>query len=168
MKRTDLVGLAEIFARNPDLQRRNRHLAPNGSESPLKEFDPRIHVITRSEAEKQPPQTRKYRNKVVEDAEHGRFDSQKEFKRFLELKLLEKAGEIANLRRQDRISLDVNQEHICDYVSDFRYIEKIPNQEGKWRIVIEDVKSPATKKLSTYRIKKKLVKALYGIEIRET
>jgi len=50
---------------------------------------------------------------------------------------------------------------ICRYVADFGYIEN-------GAVVIEDVKSKITKGLPVYRLKKKLMKALYGIDIRET
>ena len=41
--------------------------------------------------------------KITRDGET--FDSQKEYRRWCELKLLERAGEIQGLRRQERIEL---------------------------------------------------------------
>ena len=48
--------------------------------------------------------SRKYRNKKVE-VDGILFDSKKEANRYMELKLLEKAGEITDLKRQVRYEL---------------------------------------------------------------
>lgn len=73
---------------------------------------------------------------------------------------MEAAGLIAGLRRQVRFPLKVNGVRVCVYVSDFVYIE------GRRRVV-EDVKSEFTRKLPVYRLKRKLMLAVYGIAIRE-
>ena len=95
------------------------------------------------------------------------FDSRREARRYAELILLQKAGEISNLEMQKPF---VIQESFFDsngkrqtaikYISDFYYITK----EGKE--VIEDVKSPATRKNPVYRMKKKMM-AYKGYEIQE-
>lgn len=97
------------------------------------------------------------------------FDSAKEARRYTELALLQRAGEISDLRRQIRYQLIPPQyidgkqvERPVDYVADFVYVD---NRTG--RTVIEDVKSKATKKLPAYIIKRKLVLLKYGIRIRE-
>jgi len=89
------------------------------------------------------------------------FDSRKESIRYSELKLLEKAGVIDSLDIQPRFDLIVNGTKCGFYRGDFKY-----NENGKE--IVEDVKSPFTAKLPVYRLKKKLIKAIYGIEIRET
>lgn len=109
---------------------------------------------------KRPVKRLKYGNtKIV--VEGFKFDSLKEAKRWGELKLLERAGQIASLERQVRIKMIVNGALVCTWVPDFRYVE---NGET----VVEDVKSPITRKEPVYRIKVKLAKALHGIEVRET
>jgi hypothetical protein len=102
----------------------------------------------------------KYRNKrVVVDG--VRFDSAGESRRWAELQLLERAGQIRNLERQKRIPLVVEGVKICDVVIDFLYFE------GQARVA-EDHKSAYTAKLPVWRLKKKLLAALYpAIEIRE-
>lgn len=102
----------------------------------------------------------KYRNKktVIDGIT---FDSIREAKRYQELLLLERTGVILNLRRQVRFPLSVNGQLICTYVADFCYVENGHD-------VTEDVKSPMTRKLPVFRIKSKLLRALYGIAIRET
>ena len=92
------------------------------------------------------------------------FDSQKEANKFLELKMLEKAGVIKNLERQKRFKIvpKTNDERAVFYVADFVYI-----QDGK--LIVEDVKSDITRKNSTYIIKRKLFKYLFPeYEFRET
>lgn len=87
------------------------------------------------------------------------FDSLRERKRYQELKFLQKIGEIKSLEVHPVYPLIVNGFIVCKMLPDFRYIE-----QGK--IVVEDVKSNATI-TDVYRIKKKLIFALYAIEIKE-
>jgi len=101
----------------------------------------------------------KYRNKVLKV--HGQsFDSKKEYSRYLVLQQLEQEGKITDLRCQVRFNLQVNGERVCAYIADFEYY-----QNGEQ--IIEDVKSEITRKNPVYRIKKKLLKALTNIEIKE-
>ena len=82
------------------------------------------------------------------------FDSKKEAKRYAELKLIMKK----NLIIHPRYPCDVNGIHICTYVGDFEYL----TPDGK--VVLEDVKGVRT---PLYRLKRKLVEALYDIKITE-
>ena len=86
------------------------------------------------------------------------FHSKKEARRYGELKLLEKLGEIKNLELQKRYKLMVNDKHICSYDADFVY-------EENGRLVVEDVKGKPTPE---YKLKAKLMEAIYGITIYET
>lgn len=104
--------------------------------------------------------TPKYRNKKVE-VDGVRYDSKKEAARHAELLLLERSGAISNLARQVRIPLVVNGKLVCTFVPDHVYVEN--GQE-----VIEDTKSPITRKHPVYRIKVKLLEALTGQKVRET
>lgn len=87
-----------------------------------------------------------------------RFASAAEARRYSELKLLEAAGEISDLALHPIYLLLVNDVRVCDYVADFQYIDR----EG-FKIV-EDVKGVRT---AVYKIKKKLMFAVKGIEITE-
>jgi hypothetical protein len=87
-----------------------------------------------------------------------RFHSLKEGARYKDLKLMEQAGEIVGLQLQVRYPLVVNGTKIGSYVCDFRY-------ETPKGIVVEDVKGYRT---VIYRLKKKLMKAIYNIDIMET
>lgn len=107
------------------------------------------------------PKKAKYGNKKVE-VDGEMFDSQKEAKRWGELKLLLKAGAIGMLQRQVVYELKVNDKRVCKYVADFVYLDSKTGET-----VVEDVKSSYTRKLPVYRLKKKLMKSLLNIEIKE-
>lgn len=87
------------------------------------------------------------------------FDSKAEARRYGELKLLQHAKEISGLAIHPRYDLTVNGMKIGTYSGDFQYFEN-----GK--LILEDVKSPATR-TALYRLKKKLMKACHGIDVIE-
>lgn len=108
----------------------------------------------------------KYNNKKI-TVDGQIFDSKKEANRYKELRLLEKAGEIKDLRTQVKFNLIPAQrdeatgkviERECSYKADFVYYE----EDGE--TVVEDVKGFRTKE---YIIKRKLMLYQYGIRIRE-
>lgn len=86
--------------------------------------------------------------------------SKSEGKRWHELKLMHRAGRITNLIHQPRFEFTVNGVKIATYVADAEYIDSDGNR------VIEDVKSKPTI-TAVYRIKRKLMAALYGLTITE-
>lgn len=119
------------------------------------------------------PKRRKYRNKPVYQTPDGSIvgaehtgpkkkiaDSLREYRRLLELQAEERAGRIRQLRTQVRFVLRVNGLKIGAYWADSTYIRG-------GRLVVEDVKSDMTRRLAVYKLKKLLVRALYGIEITE-
>lgn len=104
------------------------------------------------------------------------FDSRKEAKRFEELRLLERAGEISELERQVKYVLIPSQrepytigprgglhrgkliERECAYIADFTY----RTRDGD--LVVEDTKGMKT---AEYVIKRKLMLYVHGIRIKE-
>lgn len=100
--------------------------------------------------------THKYHAKPTE-IDGIRFASKKEGRRYQELKLLEMAGEIENLELHPSFKIEVNGEKVCRYIADFRYREK-------GREIVEDAKGVRT---PVYILKRKLMKAVHGIEIKE-
>lgn len=103
----------------------------------------------------------KYRNVKTELDGHT-FDSKAEARRYADLKLLEHSGLIGDLELQPRFDLvvtGVETVRIGAYVADFRYVDR---QTGE--TITEDVKG---KKTRVYSIKKKLVRALHGVEVVE-
>lgn len=122
----------------------------------------------------------KYKNRKITTAD-GIFDSRKEYKRYRELEMLQRAGEITDLKRQVKFVLIPAQyeetdevytkgkkkglkkrgsllERECSYYADFTYKEN-----GK--LVAEDVKGVRTK---DYIVKRKMMLYFYGLIIRET
>lgn len=101
---------------------------------------------------------RKYRNKpLVVDGE--RFDSQREYQRWLELKLMERAGVISNLRRQVRLPLGVKSSNGRErvLVVDFAYMD-----HGEQRY--EDVKGSRDIETPVSKLKRDILRAR-GIEV---
>lgn len=93
------------------------------------------------------------------------FDSKKEAHRYLELKTLEKVGEISGLECQKVFELIPKQtdengkciERECKYIADFVYVK-----DGKQ--VVEDTKGYKT---PDYIIKRKLMLKVHGIRVVE-
>ncbi len=86
------------------------------------------------------------------------FDSKGEMNRYIDLYFRQLADEIQHLQRQVSYSFFHEGEHICDYVADFVYTENgVP--------IVEDYKAIKT---PVFMIKRKMMKAWFGIEIRLT
>ena len=121
----------------------------------------------------------KYNNKKITSDGHT-FDSWKEYYRYKELDLLERAGEIDNLQTQVKYVLIPAQyepstavykrgkykgqpkpgkliENECAYYADFVY-------EENGRTIVEDTKGFRT---TEYIIKRKLMLFIHGIRIKE-
>lgn len=127
---------------------------------------------------------RKYKNNPVE-LDGIKFDSKREARRYAELKLLERAGEITGLQRQVKFELIPAQyetverysdktgkklkdgkrllEKECSYIADFVYC--IDGQ-----LIVEDVKGyrdPQSAGYAKFVIKRKLMLYVHGIKIQE-
>ncbi len=85
------------------------------------------------------------------------FDSQAEAARYRELKLLERAGQIRQLRVHPRYEIVVNGQKICVVEADFEFYDQL---EERMRVI--DVKGLD---LPISRLKRKLVKVVFAIEI---
>jgi hypothetical protein len=95
----------------------------------------------------------------------GWFDSHREAARFQELRLLERGGEIRDLRRQVPIKLmgqggpiETQTGKPMRYVADFTYVDARTDLP-----VIEDAKGHAT---DVFKIKKAILAAM-GVQVRE-
>lgn len=127
-----------------------------------------------------PGKPAKYHNKPTERVTASgavlRFDSQKEARRYDELTALERAGQIRELRMQVDFTL---QEAYNDgkgqrvrairYRADFTYMKQsFVDRDGEWQwaLVVEDVKSRATR-TKEYILKRKLMKERFNIDIQE-
>ena len=120
------------------------------------------------------PESKYLSKKITVDGET--FDSLKEYKRFCELRLLQRAGKITDLQRQVKFVLIPTQrepdkigvrggvkkgrviEQECAYLADFTYY----TDSGDY--VVEDTKGVRT---TDYIIKRKLMLYVNGIRIQE-
>lgn len=100
----------------------------------------------------------KYGAKKVELDGH-KFQSTKEARCYVGLRMRERIGEIRNLRLQVPYELNPGGTHSYKYVADFVYEEVKSGCE-----VVADAKGYRTKE---YRKKKKLMKEVHGIDILE-
>jgi hypothetical protein len=119
----------------------------------------------------------KYGNTKIKNA-YGTFDSSLEWSRFLFLSNREKEGEITNLRRQVEYLLIPAQygteikhlktkdkevrvllERSCSYIADFVY-------ERNGKTIVEDCKGSKYIITADFKIKKKLLLWVHGIELR--
>lgn len=105
-----------------------------------------------------PPRT-KFRSCPTRCSEGVMHQSALEARRCTELHLMQKGGLIAGLvaHPQKRYSLDVNGQHICDYMADFAYYDK-----ERQTTVVEDTKGFQTE---VFRLKMKLMAACHGIDV---
>lgn len=88
------------------------------------------------------------------------FASKFEAKRFAELSLLEKTGQISELLSQITYPIKINGVHICKYIADFQY----KNIAGN--LVVEDTKGDEKAVTESFKLKRKLMGAVHGIEIK--
>ena len=109
----------------------------------------------------------KYKNTKVE-YKGIKFDSLKEMRHYQLLEYRQRTGEIKDLKLQVSYELipkyKINGKTIRNtcYLADFTYIT---TKDDKLHVI--DVKSPITRKNSTYRMKKKLFEYKYGVEVEE-
>ena len=93
------------------------------------------------------------------------FDSKAEAARYLELKLLQRAGHIGDLELQPVFSLYGKRGGlICKYKADFKYTKLMHGYATE--TVVEDVKSKPTM-TPVYRLKAKLFEDSFGFKITE-
>ena len=103
--------------------------------------------------------------KVVRDG--IKFDSGKEADRYEELLMKGKAGLISNLKVKPIFRIMIKDEFLCNYEADFSYTDlEIENR------VVEDTKGKDPKtgwdtRTPVYNLKKRLMRIVFGIEIRE-
>ncbi len=89
-----------------------------------------------------------------------KFDSRKEARFYEELMLRKRAGELKCVLRQ--VAFDLADKEKLQYVADFVAIRPDNTIEA-----VYDVKSPATRESDKYKIKKKLMRELWDIDIQE-
>lgn len=112
---------------------------------------------------------RKFRN-IKTEYDGQKFDSRKEANRYAELRLMERAGAIYELRRQVVFEIIPTQkdettgelvERPAKYIADFVYRDALTH-----KLIVEDVKSKATK-TPEFVLKRKLMYYRFGIRVVE-
>lgn len=99
----------------------------------------------------------KYRNKKT-SVDGRTFDSKLEASVYVTLKKQEEAGLIRDLRCQVPFTLEIHGHLICKYIADFTFVDI---EGGR---VVADAKGVRTRE---YQLKRKLMKAIHGIDIKE-
>ena len=99
----------------------------------------------------------KYRN-IKCEVDGYKFDSKREAEIYGVLKLRMKKGEISELELQRKYPIIVDGQKICNYFADFNYKDL---RDGKYYTV--DVKG--MEPTPVFKLKAKLLKAVYGITI---
>ena len=106
----------------------------------------------------------KYNAIKVDTEKFGKFDSKREYLRFLYLKDLLDRGQIFNLKRQTPYTLIPAQKkdgkviyRACTYVSDFEY------DLSTGEHIVEDVKGMV---LPVFKLKQKLMYYFYKIDVQ--
>lgn len=110
----------------------------------------------------------KFGNEKQEEDGH-KFDSKKEYKRYVQLKTMQRCGLISNLQHHVRYEIapavkfpsKKSKSQPRYYEADFVYIDIKTGMT-----IVEDVKSEATV-TQLYLLKKHLMMAVHGIEIQE-
>lgn len=90
------------------------------------------------------------------------FDSKTEAERYAELLVLERAGEISNLRRQVPFHVTIGGAPFCRFTVDFAFFD---NRAG--REVLEETKSTGTRRDAAYRLRRKAAELFHEVRITE-
>lgn len=98
-------------------------------------------------------------NNTKTTVDYIEFDSKKEANRYIELRHLLKIGAIGLLRLQVPYELNPGGTHSLKYIADFVYMDTVTGGE-----TVEDAKGYKTKE---YRKKKRLMKKVHNIIIKE-
>lgn len=92
------------------------------------------------------------------------FPSGAELRRYRSLQLMQRCGNIYGLELQPSYNVVINGHEVTTYRADFRYYD------DKGVLIIEDVKGTTNEKYHdpVFKLKRKLVEAVFGIKITIT
>jgi len=96
-----------------------------------------------------------------------RFPSKREAKRYGELMLLQRAGEISDLQLQPAFPVQINGKPFCVYHADFAYKANSSESTKGCERIVEEVKSSGTRKDPSYRLRRKAAELYHGITVEE-
>lgn len=104
----------------------------------------------------------KHGNVRTTTADNITHASKRQADRWIALHLMQRAKRVRDLRREVRYPITVKGVEVCIYIADHVYEER--QKDGTWTLIVEDVKGQRT---PVYKLKKRLMRACLGIEIRE-
>jgi hypothetical protein len=117
-----------------------------------------------------PKKASKMRNTRVESGEM-RFDSKREAARWSELVLMQAQDKISKLDHHRRFTLDPYGVWVCDYEADFSYLENgeliVEDVKPKFKTEAARKKYQRTDAYRRFALKKRLMLAVHGIEVKE-
>ena len=88
------------------------------------------------------------------------FDSKTEMKRYIDLKMLERAGVIKDLQLQPEFPVYIAGELFCTYTADFQYFN---NDVQQW--ITEDAKTTGTMMDKAFKLRCKAAELYHGIKV---
>ncbi|KJS40379.1 MAG: hypothetical protein VR70_05945 [Rhodospirillaceae bacterium BRH_c57] len=95
------------------------------------------------------------------------FDSRAEARRYEQLRLLIKTGQITDLQLHPSYKFEIDGQRLkCDSGRSVEYRADFAYTDAAGARVVEDVKSPATR-TPQYKIKRALMKAVLGVHVIE-
>lgn len=103
----------------------------------------------------------KYRNQPI-TVDGERYASKIEYAHHSQLLLLEKAGEVRNIRHEPPYQVTISGKLMFTIKPDHVFEEK--TAIGSWKMRFADTKSKPTI-TSIFRLKKKIFEAVYGVEL---
>lgn len=131
------------------------------TEAQLAEFTKRVPQNGAPKPEPAPKKT-KMGNKPTW-ADGHLFPSEKEAQCWMDLRVLEKAGEISELRKQYPLGITVNGEHICILIVDFRFKDK----KGVYRYQDAKGRKGGGVQYAMFKLKQKLALASNKVVVEE-
>lgn len=118
--------------------------------------------------ESKPTKRAKYGNKPTTDADGIRHASKKQAQRYRDLGHLMKSGEILMLAREVRFRLPGGVEYVADHLTaNQKALEVMAGLVASGDLVVEDVKSTATRNDKLYKMKAKQMRECLGLAVRE-
>ena len=102
--------------------------------------------------------TNKYNAKKI-TVDNITFHSKKEMARYCQLKIMLQTGLIKDLRLQIKYPVYISGKKMFTYIADFVYVSTDTGET-----IVEDVKGYRT---DVYKLKKKIVEAVFNISIKE-
>ena len=120
-------------------------------------------LVKELEASHKPPRCSNKYNARRTEIDGITYHSAREAQICHALRLLERAGEILDLELQPKYKFVIDGVKIGTYTADARYFDLRSRELYGWHVI--DVKSEATAAREDFKLKMKLMQALYGVTV---